>query len=157
LSLSRLLCPRLLTANTDYIACVVPTFEVGRKAGLGLTITEAELTGPTGLQPAWSLTPPPIAVTLPVYHQWRFRTGQGGDFQSLVRLLNPRPAPPRLGTRLIDIRQPGFALPTTLPDQTPIEYPEAIELTGALQPLDALSSTWPAESAAPFQEALAEI
>src|SRR5262245_22946303 len=34
LSVSRLVCPRLLTANTDYIACVVPTFELGRKAGL---------------------------------------------------------------------------------------------------------------------------
>ena len=36
LSLSRLVCPRLLTPNTDYLACVVPTFELGRKAGLGL-------------------------------------------------------------------------------------------------------------------------
>ena len=32
--------------NTDYIACVVPTFELGRKAGLGLDITETELTAP---------------------------------------------------------------------------------------------------------------
>ena len=38
LSLSRLLCPRILAADTDYIACVVPTFELGRKAGLGLPI-----------------------------------------------------------------------------------------------------------------------
>ena len=35
LSLSRLICPRMLAAETDYIACVVPTFELGRKAGLG--------------------------------------------------------------------------------------------------------------------------
>ena len=34
-SLSRLLCPRMLQPNTDYIACVVPTFELGRRAGLG--------------------------------------------------------------------------------------------------------------------------
>ena len=27
LSLSRLVCPRLLTPNTDYLACVVPTFD----------------------------------------------------------------------------------------------------------------------------------
>ena len=43
LSLSRLVCPRLLTPNTDYIACVVPAFELGRKAGLGLTIADTEL------------------------------------------------------------------------------------------------------------------
>ena len=38
LALSRLLCPRLLKANTDYIACVVPTFDLGVKAGLGQEI-----------------------------------------------------------------------------------------------------------------------
>lgn len=157
LSLSRLLCPRLLTPNTDYIACVVPTFEVGRKAGLGMTVAEGELVGSAGLQQAWSLTPPPAAVRLPVYHQWRFRTGEGGDFESLVRLLQPRTAPPALGTRPIDIRRPGFVLPSTLPDGTPIVYPEAIQLTGALRPLDTLTPTWPADSAAPFQRALAEI
>src|SRR5262249_58654171 len=35
LSLARLVCPRVLAPNTDYIACVVPTFELGRKAALG--------------------------------------------------------------------------------------------------------------------------
>src|SRR4029078_1967030 len=44
LSLSRLVCPRLLAANTDYIACVVPTFDLGCKAGLGLPIADTELT-----------------------------------------------------------------------------------------------------------------
>src|SRR5438552_2491006 len=38
LSLSRLVCPRRLDANTSYLACVVPTFELGRKAGLGIAI-----------------------------------------------------------------------------------------------------------------------
>ena len=48
LSVSRLLCPRRLAAHTDYIACVVPTFEVGRLAGLNQPL-------PTGddLAPAW--------------------------------------------------------------------------------------------------------
>ena len=40
LSLSRLVCPRLLTANTDYLACVVPTFALGVKAGLGQAIAD---------------------------------------------------------------------------------------------------------------------
>jgi hypothetical protein len=32
-SLSRLICPRILAPNTDYMACVVPTFDFGRRAG----------------------------------------------------------------------------------------------------------------------------
>ena len=38
LTVSRLLCPRRLDPLTDYLACVVPAFELGRKAGLGLPI-----------------------------------------------------------------------------------------------------------------------
>jgi len=34
-SLSRLICPRLLQPDTRYIACVVPAFDVGRRAGMG--------------------------------------------------------------------------------------------------------------------------
>ena len=134
LSLSRLLCPRLLTPNTDYIACVVPTFELGRKAGLGLEITESELTNPSGLKPAWPPAPPSTTVTLPVYHHWRFRTGEGGDFESLVRLLRPRPVPSGLGKRPIDISQPGFPVPG-IPRGT------TLELEGALRPIDAGPST----------------
>ena len=39
LTVSRLLCPRRLDPVTEYLACVVPAFELGRKAGLGLPIT----------------------------------------------------------------------------------------------------------------------
>ncbi len=37
-SVSRILCPRLLQPLTDYLACLVPAFEVGRKATLNLPI-----------------------------------------------------------------------------------------------------------------------
>jgi hypothetical protein len=147
LSLSRLLSPRLLQPSTDYIACVVPTFDVGRKAGLGMDVTEAELTSPTtGLKPAWSFTPVPTLVTLPVYHSWRFRTGEGGDFESLVRLLQPRGVPALLGKRTIDISQPGFKLSSS--DTT-------LALEGALQPMNAPPST-PGPSLT-FQTELAKI
>jgi hypothetical protein len=43
LALPRLVCPRILAPDTDYIACVVPTFELGRKAGLGLPIADGDL------------------------------------------------------------------------------------------------------------------
>ena len=39
LTVSRLLCPRRLDPVTEYLACVVPAFELGGKAGLGLPIT----------------------------------------------------------------------------------------------------------------------
>ena len=69
LSLSRLVCPRILAANTDYIACVVPTFELGRKAGLGLPIAEADVVAANALAPAWTLTATaPLQVQLPVYY-----------------------------------------------------------------------------------------
>jgi len=71
-TLSRLVSPRILTAQTDYIACVVPTFDVGRKAGLGLPITAQDL---ATLAPAW-LPTTPLPLTLPVYYHWDFRTNE---------------------------------------------------------------------------------
>src|SRR3954454_23522096 len=96
-SLSRLICPRILTPNTDYIACVVPTFDLGGKAGRGIAIQDTDLIAVTALTAAWSLAPPPVGqqpapVVLPVYHHWEFRTGSAGDFASLAARLRPRPA-----------------------------------------------------------------
>ncbi|MBG6082533.1 hypothetical protein IWX58_004220 [Rubrivivax gelatinosus] len=81
-NVSRLVCPRRLAPDTDYVACVVPAFEPGRLRGLG----QAGDTPPTELQPAWN----PQAgadVVLPVYHHWEFSTGAQGDFESLARRL----------------------------------------------------------------------
>ncbi len=153
LSLSRLLCPRLLTPHTDYIACLVPTFELGRKAGLGLEIQDTNLTSNTGLQPAWPSTTTPDEITLPVYHQWQFRTGQGGDFESLVRLLQARTPPVGLGNRPIAIDRPGFELPQTFPGDA------QLDLEGALRPMGSSNAPlpWPTAAEEPFQAELEEI
>ena len=154
LSLSRLLCPRRLEANTSYVACVVPAFELGRKAGLGLAMSDSEINAATALTPAWSMKPsPPAQVTLPIYHQWRFRTGPGGDFESLVRQLQAQPAPPELGRRPIDISHPGFSVPGGIANGT------ALEIEGALKPMNAPDATpaWPAGTQGSFQTALAAI
>jgi hypothetical protein len=84
-SVSRLLAPRRLAENRSYLACVVPAFEHGRLAGLGLPLPE----GPevTTTAPAWSGTSG--ATTLPVYHHWRFATGPAGDFPTLAQRLRP--------------------------------------------------------------------
>ena len=152
-SLSRLLCPRILQPNTDYIACVVPTFELGRKAGLGEEIKDTELTAANALEPAWSFTPnPPTSVRLPVYYHWRFRTGEGGDFESLVRLLRAVPAPDGLGKRPMDVSEPGFALPATFPDDA------QLSLEGALRALEHRDfEPWPDDAQEPFQTELAKI
>ncbi len=107
LNLSRLLCPRRLAPNTRYLACVVPAFETGRKAGLGLTVADAD-----PLAPAWSLADAaPTTIILPVYYHWRFGTAERGDFESLVRRLRGRPLPPAVGTRIMSVEGLGFALP----------------------------------------------
>ena len=96
---SRLLCPRRLRPTTRYRACVVPTFDAGRKAGLGLDVTaEDEAT----LRPAWDRTAQQ-PVTLPVYYHWEFETGEGGDFASLASRLRYKPAPAGVGVRAVDV------------------------------------------------------
>jgi hypothetical protein len=147
-SLSRLVCPRILDPETDYLACVVPTFELGRRAGLGLPVAEADLTAAGALAPAWALTPPPAEVRLPVLYQWEFRTGQRGDFESLARRLTPAPAS-GLGTRPVDVSRPGF----------PAGDATTVELEGALLPIPPGGGPPPAPDPlpAPFQATLAGI
>jgi hypothetical protein len=145
-------CPRVLAPNTEYIACVVPTFKLGCKAALGLTIADSELTAPNALAPAWSLAPtPPANVDLPVYYQWAFRTGTGGDFKSLARALKVRDLPPGLGRRTIDIAQAGFG--AKLPASTTVDLEAALEPLAAPEPEPA----WTGGIAQSFQKALAPI
>jgi hypothetical protein len=154
LSLSRLLCPRVLAPLTEYLACVVPAFDVGRRVGLGEKVGDQEVTAAGSLKPAWVLAPDSdVPVTLPVYFHWEFRTGPGGDFESLVELLHAEPAPARLGFRPIDVGRPGFPLlagPATEP---------VLALESALQPIDRpdVPPPWPAGLAESFQAGLAPI
>lgn len=149
LTVSRLLCPRRLDPATDYLACVVPAFELGRKAGLGLPIEPGD---EQKLEPAW--VPGAEQVTLPVYFQWEFRTGTGGDFETLVQLLQAREArdiPSAVGKRRMDISHPGFQITPPLPPGT------MLDLEGALRLLDAPATEWPESSRTPFQQALKPI
>jgi hypothetical protein len=100
----RLLSPRHLEPNTQYHAFVVPTFAVGRAAGLGEKVLDTD----PGLAIAWA-----TQRIFPVYHQWSFATGAAGDFETLVRALVPRDLDRRIGIRDMDVQQPGFGLPPT--------------------------------------------
>ena len=151
LSLSRLLSPRILAADTDYLACVVPAFEIGRRAGLGETVSDNEL---GKLAPSWVLAPAPATVRVPVYHHWSFRTGVGSDFESLASLLRAQLAPDGLGKRTIDISRPGFMLRATFPDCA------TLPVGGALQPMnsgDGSALDWPTNTKSDFQALLLPI
>ena len=89
---SRLICPRRLRPDTAYEAFLVPAFETGRLAGLGLDPSVA----PGALHGAWGPHYPnrPAEGRLPYYHRWAFRTGTAGDFEFLFRLLQPQSADP---------------------------------------------------------------
>lgn len=108
LAYSRIVCPRRLEPNESYTACLVPTFESGRLAGLYLDPAKA----PHATASAWGAYPgredPDL---LPVYYRWPFRTGAIGDFEHLVRLLQPRPVNRRVGVRAIDVQRPAPNLP----------------------------------------------
>lgn len=125
LACSRLVCPRKLAENTAYHALVVPTFEAGRRAGLGLDLGDVPAT-----MSAWDPSPRPEGQSLPVYHRWFFRTGASGDFETLVRLLQPKPVDPRVGTREMDVRSPGSGVPGL----GATEHDGILKLGGALRP-----------------------
>ncbi|WNG48186.1 DUF3892 domain-containing protein [Archangium minus] len=139
-TLSRLLCPRRLVADTAYLAAIVPAFEAGRRAGLGLPL-ESHEDGP--LVDAW--TPGQSApVTLPVYHHWRFRTGAEGDFETLVRKLRPRELPDDVGMRMVDVTAAGSGLPSA----------GMLGFEGALRAVGGLPTPWPEALRGPWRTTL---
>ena len=105
-NLSRLVCPRRLQPDTRYLACIVPAFEAGRKAGLGMKVTQDDQ---NRLRPAWDGAQP--QVRLPVYYSWEFGTGVGGDFESLASRIQGHPAPTGIGQRPLRVGDLPFGLP----------------------------------------------
>ncbi|NJO05911.1 MAG: hypothetical protein HC876_10535 [Chloroflexaceae bacterium] len=116
-------------------------FERGRLAGLG----EA----PSGQWNALSWprgSPPGPGLKLPVYYEWRFGTGIEGDFESLVRKIEPRTLPPTFGTRTLDVSAPGTGLPPAS------NYPLA--LRAALTGVGSSPTAWETAEKATFQSGL---
>jgi hypothetical protein len=145
-AISRLVCPRKLQpseggVDVGYYACVVPAFEVGRKAGLSEPITTTDL---EQLLPAWQTAASaagPRVVDLPVYYQWEFSTGALGDFEDAVDRLELRDgasggdggdSPPHdPASREMDVSSPGCHL----------EFPsEPLQVPSALRPIGAKAS-----------------
>jgi len=108
LAYARIVCPRRLEPKVAYHAFLIPTFESGRLAGLGMDPAAA----PNATASAWGDYEGRQAGTqFPFYHRWYFRTGEIGDFEYLVRLLEPKPVDSRVGRRDMDVLHPGSNLP----------------------------------------------
>ncbi|RSM79990.1 hypothetical protein DMH04_30795 [Kibdelosporangium aridum] len=123
---SRVLCPRHLKPSTTYHAFLVPAFEAGRRAGLGVDLGDVLAT-----TPSWGVAGTPSPLQLPYYHRWSFTTSTVGDFEYLVRLLKPVEAAEPVGRRDMDAhRSPGYELEGV---PTPTEPQGVLKLGGALQ------------------------
>ncbi|HEY7145488.1 MAG TPA: hypothetical protein VH637_14690 [Streptosporangiaceae bacterium] len=104
-AISRVLCPRRLDPESSYTAFLVPAFEIGRQAGLGMDVSGLHTAGP-----AWTAqTSAPLR--LPVYYQFSFRTSDAGDFESLVRKLTPTILPAEVGISLMAVDHPAPGVP----------------------------------------------
>ncbi len=139
-AISRLLCPRRLAPETTYTAFLVPTFEIGRQAGLGLDVSGLHTS-----DPAWtSSTGAPLR--LPIYYQFGFHTSDQGDFESLVRRLVPRKLGAEIGERPMAVDDPMPGIPSA---------GAPLQLQGALQSIVATTTDWPDPGRTAFQGALA--
>ena len=97
-----MLCPRQLQPNRSYTAFLLPAFETGRKAGFGPSCCRHR----DGTTRSWEGT----ETLFPIYYEWTFQTGGGGDFETLVRSMVPRDVDPAVGVRDMDVTHPGFGL-----------------------------------------------
>lgn len=102
-NLSRLVSPRVLKEETEYLAAVVPTTDVGARGGRGVS--------GGALSEAWT-SGVGETIVLPVYDSWEFRTGEDGDFATLALRLKGIAAPYEVGRRFIDASEPGRPLPS---------------------------------------------
>lgn len=141
-TLSRLICPRRLEPGTAYRACLVPAFEPGRLAGLGLVPADDAPYAPAW-RPGTGDAPP-----LPVYHSWEFATGPDGDFRTLAARLQPRATGPDVGLR------PVLLGPAGVPELGADVPTVALGFEGALRGALTMPSHWPVESREPFGELL---
>jgi hypothetical protein len=145
---SRLLCPRRLDPNTGYLACVVPAFEAGRRAGLG----EEPAEGGEEMAPAWTAGAEK-PVVLPVYFSWTFATGKGGDFESLASALRTRPIPAMVGRHELFVGAAGPPLPARKLGKDGA----VVLLQGALVPPEKRPPPWPQATRAAVTRALRDL
>lgn len=159
---ARLVCPRRLEPQTHYTAFVVPTYRTGLIAA-GL---EAPLAaGDSALLPAWDTTTnSDDPVSLAYYYRFEFGTSVKGDFEYLVRLLEPRPLP-GLGKRRMECGDLPYDLPdcagrmVEIEPGTFVEDPHVLDVEGALMSPELMPGQWNNETTeiSSFRGKLAEL
>jgi len=102
----RLMAPRRLKTKTKYTAFVIPTYQLGIEAALGVDIS-LSTTNKNTL--AWNTPKAGQGQILPFYHKWSFQTGERGDFEYLLRQLEGRQSND-VGQRPIDCSRPGYGM-----------------------------------------------
>jgi hypothetical protein len=135
---ARLVCPRRLVPLSGYVACLVPAFDAGVVRGLGQTPTGSDL------EPAWQPATLGETIELPVYYQWRFTTGEAGEFEALCRRLQPQRAGAVMGLHAMDVTDPGLVRPAA---ETVL-----IDMEGALGSVGSEPRDWPDDDRARFQD-----
>ncbi|MHA7131035.1 hypothetical protein [Algoriphagus namhaensis] len=144
LALSRVLSPRKLEYTPPvpgqkkdpnvYHAFLIPAFETGRLAGLGLATTDIP-----AQKSSWSqgeITGGSNPGTYPYYYTWSFRVDSGGDFETLAELLTARELPENIGKREMDMSNMGFGIKPVGDDA--LGYVE-----GAMRHPDYVTAPWP--------------
>lgn len=142
-ALSRLLSPRKLEAGRTYTAFLVPAFETGRRAGLGMDIATIP-----AQRPSWD--PAQTDRRFPVYHMWRFATSTDGSFESYVRRLTAHPVDESFGKRPLDLSTIGSGLDA-------VAGSGPVEIEGALRPPDFPRDDFPSVPGAPLVAALEQL
>lgn len=86
--ISRILCTSILEENSSYVALLIPTYELGRLAGLGLSVDDVRLGKCAWENLLANQNQRPNGLTFPVYFKWKFRTSiVKADFKTLASRL----------------------------------------------------------------------
>lgn len=145
--IARIVSPVRLKPLTQYLCCLVPTFEAGRLAGVG----QPPDANDEAL--AWA---DQAGATLPVYDSWQFATMESGDVETLARKLKATPLASRpfraeVGEALRPARSTA-APPSAIAPFDPVLRPNSSDLNwtpkAARQQARATIGRWLARSAA---------
>jgi hypothetical protein len=128
--IARLMCPRYVTPNAAWLACVVSAFTVGPDG--------------TELLPAWTDARLATPIELPVYHSWRFTTGAAGTFESLCERLKADGDGAEMGLYPMDVGDPGIVRPAG--------RRVLLDMEGPLKTLEAEARDWDATHQDDFQD-----
>ena len=147
-AVSRLISPRRLQPDTGYTAFLIPTFETGRRTGLGENPFSPAV---DFLKGAWDDNTV-SGAQYPVYYQWYFKTSGAGDFESLVRLLQPRILGPDVGKRDMDLQKSNNRELELVQPPKPV-----IALQGVVHPAGATEDPWDTSQANDYVETIRKI